>query len=291
MTKWMLLCGLMALYSCEKDIDFDLKESEPVLNVDAQIENGLAPTVILTKSFSYYQQIDPALLAASFVRNAEVYLSNGTTTHRLKEYSVPLAPGFSAYYYSIDSADLATAFVGELNKTYNLRIVAEGKEYTAVTNIPAAVNFPDSLWFKTAPQNPDTSLRVLYMRATDPPGRGNYVRYFTKRNSEPFLPGENVFDDQVIDGSTYEIQLPQGVDRNDSDQEEDSSFYKRGDTVTLKFCAINKASYNFWNTWEFAYQSIGNPFAQPNKVLGNISNGALGVFVGYGAGYKTLIAP
>lgn len=290
MNKWMLFVGILVVSSCEKDINFNLKESVPVLTVDAQIENGRAPRVVLTKSFSYYQKIDAALLSESFVRNAEVYLSNGAQTHRLKEYAVPLAPGISAYYYSIDSSNLATAFLGALNSSYNLRIVAEGKEYTSTTDIPASVNFPDSLWFRKAPQNPDSTLRVLYMRATDPPGRGNYVRYFTKKNSDPFLPAENVFDDQVIDGSTYEILLPQGIDRNDLINR-DSTFYRRGDTVTLKFCAINKASYNFWNTWEFAYQSIGNPFAQPNKVLGNISNGALGAFIGYGAGYRTMVAP
>ncbi|MEO6537303.1 MAG: DUF4249 domain-containing protein, partial [Ferruginibacter sp.] len=61
-------------------------------------------------------------------------------------------------------------------------------------------------------------------------------------------------------------------------------------TVTLKFCNIQKPVYLFWSTWEFAYQSIGNPFAQPNKVLGNISNGALGSFSGYAAFYRTIIA-
>jgi hypothetical protein len=290
MKKWMLVFGIVALYSCEKNIDFNLKESAPVLTVDAEIENGRAPRVVLTKSFSYYQKIDASLLSTSFVRNAEVYISNGTLTHKLREYPYPIIPGVNAYYYSLDTASLSTAFLGELNKTYTLRIVAEGKEYNAVTSIPAQVNFPDSLWFKRAPQNPDTLKRVMVMRATDPPGRGNNVRYFTKRNSEPFLPGENVFDDQVIDGTTYEIQLPQGIDRNNR-ASEDSSFYVKADTVTLKFCAIDKASYTFWNTWEFAYQSIGNPFAQPNKVIGNISNGALGIFVGYGAGYRTLIVP
>ena len=99
-----------------------------------------------------------------------------------------------------------------------------------------------------------------------------------------------VFDDQVIDGSTYTILLPQGFNRNDPPKEEEN-FYKRGDTVTIKFSAIDKATYTFWNTWEFAQQSIGNPFAQPNKVLGNISNGALGVFAGYGSAAQTLIAP
>jgi hypothetical protein len=290
MNKWMTILGLSILCSCEKNINFNLKESEPLLTVDAQIENNRAPVVILTKSFSYYQKIDPALLAGSFVRNAEVYMSNGTSTHRLKEYSIPLVPGIAAYYYSTDSSNMATAFEGELNRTYTLRIVSEGKEYLAETEIPASVNYPDSVWFKVAPQNPDTNKRVLYIKATDPAGRGNYVRYFTKKNNQPFLPGENVFDDQVIDGSTYQIQLPQGIDRNNP-VKEDSSFFNKGDTVTLKFCAINKASYTFWNTWEFAYQSIGNPFAQPNKVVGNISNGALGIFCGYAAGYRTVVAP
>lgn len=285
----MLLLGIVAFYSCEKNVDFNLKESEPVLTVDAQIENGMAPVVVLTKSFSYYQKIDAALLANSFVRNAEVRISNGTFTHRLKEYAIPLAPGFFGYYYSIDSTNMATAFVGELNKSYNLQIISEAKEYTAFTDIPASVNYPDSVWFKPAPQNPDTNKRAMYIKATDPPGRGNYVRYFTKKNNDAYLAGENVFDDQVIDGTTYEIQLPQGVNRNNP-AKADSNFYKKGDVVTLKFCAINKASYTFWNTWEFAYQSIGNPFAQPNKVIGNISNGALGIFIGYAAGYQTVTA-
>ena len=285
----MLVLGIISFYSCEKNIDFNLQESEPCLTVDAQVENGMAPLVVLTKSFSYYQKIDAALLANSFVRNAEVRISNGTFTHRLKEYAFPLTPGFSAYYYSIDSANIATAFVGELNKTYILQIISEAKEYTAVTDVPASVNYPDSVWFKPAPQNPDTNKRVMYIKATDPPGRGNYVRYFTKKNNDAYLAGENVFDDQVIDGTTYEIQLPQGVNRNNP-AKADSNFYKKGDTVTLKFCAINKAGYTFWNTWEFAYQSIGNPFAQPNKVIGNISNGALGIFIGYAAGYQTLTA-
>ena len=113
--------------------------------------------------------------------------------------------------------------------------MAEGKNIHPSRKYPANVNFPDSVWFQPAPQNPDTNKRVMYIRATDPPGRGNYVRYFTKKNSEPFLPGENVFDDQVIDGTTYQIQLPQGVNRNDP-AKRGQQFLQKGDTVTLKFC-------------------------------------------------------
>lgn len=289
MKKWGLVALLFVVVSCEKNIDFNLKAADPLLTVDAQIENDQAPVVVLTKSFSYYQALTPQLLSNSFVHDAEVYMSNGTQTHRLREYSVPLAPGLSAFYYGIDSSSLATAFSGATGTTYSLRIVSEGKEYNASTNIPPQLYFPDSLWFRVAPQNPDTSKRVLYMRATDPAGRGNYNRYFTRKNSEPFYAGI-VFNDQVTDGTTYTILLPQGFNRNNPPTEEEN-FFTRGDTVTVKFSAIDKATYSFWNTWEFAQQSIGNPFAQPNKVLGNISNGALGVFAGYGSAYQTLIAP
>lgn len=284
------LLTLLIFTGCEKDIDFDLDDVEPVLAVDAQIENEKAPVVILTKSFSYFDELTPQLLSASFVHNAEVYISNGTLTHRLKEYSYNLLPGLTAFYYSTDSSNLSSAVAGAYGGDYTLRIISEGKEYTSSTSIPAASQYPDSVWFIRAPQNPDTLKRAMYVRATDPPGRGNYYRYFTKTNRGAFLASENVFDDQVIDGTTYSLQFPPGIDRNDPVARDDN-FFAKGDTITLKFCSINRTAYTFWNTWEFARQSIGNPFAQPNKVLGNISNGALGAFCGYAAEYKTFIAP
>jgi Domain of unknown function (DUF4249) len=289
-TSFILLFTIIILSSCEKNIDFELKNADDVLVVDAQIENNMAPTVVLTKSFDYFSTISPQILVNSFVRNADVTMSNGTVTHKLKEYAVPLAPGYIAYFYGIDSSSLATAFVGEFNKQYTLTIKAEGKEYVAKTNIPILAKYPDSLWFKPAPLNPDTNKRVLVTKTTDPPGLGNYIRYFTKKNRGNFLPGSNsVFDDAVIDGITYEIQVDPGVDRNNPISA-DSNFFKRGDTVTVKVCNIDRPTYLFWSTWEFAQQSIGNPFSQPNKVLGNINNGALGAFCGYAAWYKTIIA-
>jgi hypothetical protein len=277
--------------ACEKDINFDLNNAADVLVVDANIENGRPPLVILTKSLDFFTTLDTALLLNSFVRNADVTISNGTVTHKLKEYSTRLGSGTTVYSYSIDSTNLSTAFVGEFNKQYKLNIKSEGKEYTATTTIPPLAKKPDSMWWKPALYTDDTNNVILMVKTTDPPGLGNYIRYFTKRNNESFLPGENsVFDDQVIDNSTYQLEVDPGVNRN-KPVPSDSNFFKRGDIVTLKLCNIDKASYTFWSTWEFAFQSIGNPFAQPNKVIGNISNGALGCFYGYAAFYKTLAIP
>ena len=289
----LLFCFILGLFisSCEKNINFNLKNADDLLVVDARIENGQAPVIVLSKSLDYYNYISYDILERSYIHNATVTISNGTLTHTLKEYALPVGNGASRYYYSIDSSNLATAFNGEFNTHYSLHITASGKDYAATTTIPTLAKKPDSLWWKPAPFAPAPNDIILMIKSTDPPGLGNYVRYFTKRNSEPFLPGENsVFDDQVIDGTTYQLQVDPGINRM-LKVNYDSNYFKRGDTITLKLCNIDKATYTFWSTWEFAYQSIGNPFAQPNNVAGNISNGALGAFYGYAAGFKTLVVP
>jgi len=288
---WNAIFVLVFLTACEKDINFDLKNAEDVLVVDAIIENGRAPEVILTKSLDFFATLDSGMLLNSFVRKPVVTISNGTLTHQLKERFIPAGNGVGIYIYGIDSSSLSTAFVGEFNTSYTLKIKSEGKDYTATTTIPALTKKPDSMWWKPAPYSEDTNNVIIMVKTTDPPGLGNYIRYFTSKNKGPFLPGENsVFDDQVIDNSTYQIQMDPGINRN-SPVPYDSNYFKRGDTVTLKLCNIDKATYTFWSTWEFAFQSIGNPFAQPNKVIGNINNGALGAFYGYAAFYKTLVIP
>src|ERR1700712_2829957 len=113
---------LIILSACEKDINFNLKNSEDVLVVDANIENDRPPVVVLTKSLNFFSTLNPALLLNSFVRNAEVTISNGILTHKLKEYATQLGPGVTVYSYSIDSANLATAFLGAFNTHYTLDI-------------------------------------------------------------------------------------------------------------------------------------------------------------------------
>lgn len=281
----------MILPSCEKNIDFKLHEADNVLVVDASIENGKPPIVILSKSFGYFTKVDPAALAASFVHDAEISVSDGLRTSKLKEYGIDSTGGVHLYFYSVDTANGTLPLTGKFNTTYRLKITSNGKEYEATTTVPSLAKKADSLWWKTAPFNPDTNKVIIMVRSSDPPGLGNYIRYYTSKNNGPFLPGENsVFDDQVIDGSTYELRVDPGIDRNNKIAY-DKNYFTRGDTVALKLCNIDKATYTFWITMEFAYQSIGNPFASPNKVLGNISGGALGAFCGYAAFYKTIIIP
>jgi hypothetical protein len=286
----VLFC-IICLFSCEKNINFKLKVIPDVVVVDASIESNQPPIVVLSKSFDYFSKISPEALDTSFVHDAAVSITNGYQTQLLKEYSIDSTGGFKIYFYSIDTARYSSAFLGQFNTVYNLRILSGGKQYNASTTIPGLAKKIDSLWWKPAPFTTDTSDVVVTVRATDPPGLGNYIRYYTKINNGPFLPGaESVFNDELIDGTTYDLKLDPGIDRNNP-VAFDKNFFHRGDTVTLKLSNIDRQTYQFWIGMEFAYQSIGNPFASPNKVIGNISNGALGAFCGYAAGFKTLVIP
>lgn len=289
--RLVLLLLAVGLAGCEKTVSFDINEAKPKLVVEATIENGQPPIVFLSNSLNFYSKVDPTAVAGSFVRNAFVYVSNGTVTHRLKEYVLPVGGGYYFYYFSTDPSSPSTIIYGELKKTYSLRIVIEGDEYTATTTIPDTTKRIDSVFWKPAPPgNPDNKVSLM-VRAYDKPGFGDYIRYFTKRNDEPFYPGINsVFDDQVIDGSSYEVQVERGLNRNDVNPA-GSVYFNRGDTVTLKLCSIDKQTFDFWRTMEFNFASIGNPFSTPTKVLSNISGGALGYFGGYGVQLRRIIIP
>jgi len=286
------LVVLFVFVSCEKAISFKPNESTPELVVEATIEVGGYPTVLLSNSFNFFSKISLEMLANSFVHNAEITISNGTLTQRLKEYQVPLNGTYSLYYYSVDSASIATAFKGVPGKAYNMTIKSGGKEYTARTTIPFLTKRVEELSWETVRKKDDSSKVILYGEFTDPPGLGNYIRYFTSTNGGPFFPGLNsVFDDQVVDGTNYKVQIEQGVNRNEDIDFEEYSFFERGDSIIVKMTNIDKVCFDFWRTIEYSYSSIGNPFSSPTKVLSNISGGALGYFGGYAVQYKAINIP
>jgi hypothetical protein len=283
---------LITLFACEKPISFTPESQEPKLVVEGIIENGQHPTVYLTRSLDFFSKISAEQLAGSFVRNAEVTISDGTTTETLKQYEVPVSGDTLVYFYASDTAAGASTITGEMGSTYYLTVKTDGKEYTSTTTIPYLTKTLDSLYYLNARVAGDSNKIILYGRFNDPPGFGNYIRYFTNVNGGIYLPGLNsVYDDQVVDGKKYNVQIERGVDRNIDIDFETYSYFDKGDIVSIKFCNIDKATYDFWRTMEYSYASIGNPFSSPTKVIGNISNGALGYFGGYAVQYASIIIP
>jgi hypothetical protein len=291
--QWICILVLALGFSaCEKDIQFSPDTTNPKLVVDASIENNQPPLIVLSRSLAFFNTLSPTELTNSFVHNAQVTITENGITYPMKEVTVPLGNGQSTYYYTNDPLN-PTPLVGKTGTRYQLKITTDGQVYNAETSIPALPGRTlDSIWWKKAPFSTDSTKVVVMGKVTDPPGLGNYMRYFTKVNREPYWPGYNsVNDDQIIDGTSYIVQIDAGWNKNIEVDRETYGFFHRGDTVLIKLSNIDKATYDFWRTWEFNFQSVGNPFSSPGKITGNISNNALGIFCGYASAEKRLIIP
>jgi hypothetical protein len=138
-------------------------------------------------------------------------------------------------------------------------------------------------------------LKALY---NDPDSLGNAICYETKNNqykkdtSSPeifYKPLNYAYDDAVVNSGKIPLTLDLGYDKYKTNIDfRHLGLMQKGDTVTLKWSAIDHNVFNFWSTLSFSANSVGNPFATPTKVQGNVSD-AIGVWAGYNTTYYTII--
>lgn len=301
---------LLFLFACEKEIELDIPAAKEYLVVEGHVEQDLPPYVILTRSLPFFESISPQELGQIFVHDAIINVYDGTDTVQLVEFYIDSIPDTLLTLIGeiqnspipLDSDELqdigfsfysTTEMLGTVGRGYSLEVLAEGKRLTSYTTIPTPRPL-DSLWMTPHPNPDNDTLVTLNVRYTDEPGVRNYVRYITQRDQElPYPPLiQSVYDDFTIfniDGETIDIPLERGQSQYGDIEFETYSYFEVGDTVTLKWCSIDKAHYDFWLTMEFDRNQTGNPFGRPTKVLTNI-NGGLGVWGGYGASYQQIIA-
>lgn len=301
-----ILLMLLLLVGCEQDLTIDLPEGKEKLVVEGHIEQGAPPIVVLTRSVPVFSEISLASLEESFVHGVQVSVSSKGQNYILKEVSsgafseemrevvsVQLGiskallsgnGGFLFYVYTTDE------LLGELGESYSLRIAHENQALTAVTTIPQ-LNPIDSLWFVPHPDPQQDSLKTLYYRYNDPDTLGNSIRYFTKRNSEPFFPGlfTSVFNDELVNGRTISFPLDRGEPKGQLELNMDLySYFGVGDTITIRWAAIDLPHYRFWFSLENEQNSNGSPIGTPNITQSNIEGG-LGIWGGYGVTYHRII--
>jgi hypothetical protein len=287
--------------SCEKEIDLNLDTGTTKLVIEGVIETNELPYVTITNSIAFFSKID--LSKVSYIKNAKVSIDDMTENKsiQLKEYSIDTVidnQPFSFIGYYPDITDpIAMNFKGKVNHSYKLHIEANGNVYDAVTSIPFATSL-DSLW--TVPViGKEDSFSIFKAMYDDPDTLGNCVRIETKvkryqKTSEPeqFYTSDNaVYDDDVINGIRFPVTIDIGYDKSrtiTTADYENLYYLRKGDTVTLKWSAIDRNTFHFWETLAFSKGSVGNPFASPTKVQGNIP-GAIGVWAGYSPSYYTII--
>lgn len=165
-----------------------------------------------------------------------------------------------------------TRLRGEAGKEYRLEVIYKGDTITSTTSIPNVTQL-DSLWFE--PQVPADSAGLLYFQLSDNPDTKNYYRALIKVQgiNERYVPTKpGVYNDTYFNGETITLSIARGI--SNILEIDDDIFFKTGDTIKLKFCAIDEASYEFWNTYQNEIITSANPFASTNaSIKSNINNG------------------
>ena len=253
--------------SCEKVIDIDLKNSEPQIVIDGTVTGQPGPySVKINKTVDYYK---PSAFPA--VAGAEVTISDNTGN---SEILSEVAGGFYQ----------TSTIQGLPGRTYTLKVIAEGKEYTAVSTMPQAIEI-DSLTYEYQPGGsfgPDaTEGYKLHVHFTDPAGIENYCRLKIYKNGQ-LTKGYYLYDDKYTSGNSYDF--------NDF---EDDAILQLNDTAIVELLTLDKSTYDYYSTLSnvLTEGDTGPPMmmttpANPNS---NLSNGALGYFGAFTVSTKTII--
>lgn len=321
----MIGCLLSVFSSCSKEIDITIPAEAEQVVVEGSIETNVPPVVILTKSAKFFDNLSLNDIGSYFVHGATIRVTAGTGEQTelvelcLQNLNLPPneaqillnAFGFSnpdsmeipdVCVYTVP--DIATyyltgacSFMGKEQTTYHLEINSPGFEnaldsihITSSTYIPVSIGI-DSLTIREH-HNPDyrDSMAAVYANFTVPDTFGNFARYQTKRNSEPFFKplGGSVYDDRLFVGLNIALPLERGQPSNAEFDINTDSYFWKGDTVTVKWSNIDSRTYDFFFTLE--NDGGDSPFSAPVKIKSNISNG-LGVWAGYATQYSSIIIP
>ncbi|NDB35433.1 MAG: DUF4249 domain-containing protein [Flavobacteriia bacterium] len=302
----ILLGAAVLLGSCTKEVKIDIPGYQKQLVVDGSIREGEPPIILLSSTQNIYSPTDITSYLSSFVNNAEVIVSDGTTTLTLTKVCTDnLPPGTEPYVEAIFGMSIQeiqqlpsplcvyTTFdpmlFGQVGKTYSLTINHEGKTYTSSTKIESPVGL-DYLNWKPEPNT--ASLGYLYGFMTDNPNTSDNFMWEMKHLNDPIYtkPFGPFFNDQFFNGLAFEFTLYNPMSFNDSTYTEaERGFFKQGDTVVLRLSRLGKNEYQFFDKKYSQIFSAGSPFATPVNVPSNITGGALGVWAGFSAWSDTVI--
>ena len=252
----------IALNSCEKVINIDLKNAEPRIVIEGIVDNSGKPaSVKITKSVSFSNTATAPAVSGATVKISDDAGNNFTLTET--------SPGLYTN----------ATLLGQIGKTYTLTVINAGVTFTAKSTIPrqAAIDtiFQESV---TIPGNaPGTAAsvgKIATLVYTDIIGFGDNAHVIQTINGkiDNIL---NVADDQFSDGSDLPYQLYPNPNTK----------LKTGDVVKIELRFIDKNVFRYLN----GILEIQGGNTVPANPDSNISGGCLGYFSAHTSETKTIV--
>lgn len=287
-TGILMLAGLVLLQSCEKEITVDMPQPDPKIVVEGYIFEGERPYVILSKNSPYFAPVDSTTLVNTFIYDAIVTVSDGTTTDTLTFQ--PAAESPYGFAYVKQSPNI----IGTAGKTYNLTVTAIGQTVTSTTRIIPMVPLDSTKWVEYEDFD---SLGYVYVHFTDPGIDERAYRVFSRRVSanpqrnEPLFRPNFFFENRFLKGQPIEFGIARArqftSQFSEDNPDPDKRSYRLGDTAQVRICTMDLPNYNFYNSLNNADDG-GSPFSSPSNVQTNIVGG-LGCWGGYGVNQFQII--
>jgi len=309
--------------SCSKAIEFELPEVEQDVVLVGKIESGNFPIVFLSRTQGYFEPTDAESIFGTNIHDANVIMNDGINDIILQELCSSEIPdsllglvsqvtGIPAqnlqYFDYCIYTNLSAQAIGIEGRTYSLYIETETDTISASTILPMAVPLgnPHFEAFESL-----DSLGFLFGTLTDPPEEGNSYRWFAQRintykynypspydnvmgaqkDGFPIAPLGSVFDDKFLNGLSFEIEYNRGEVGNlegPDDEGPEEGYFKRGDTVVIKFTTIDHLTYLHLRALENQAGTNGSPFASPGNLPSSVVGG-IGLWAGYGVSLDTVV--
>ena len=274
--KRILPILLLALYACEPQL---LPAEDPSrLVVEGWIDSGGHPIVMISTPVEVREQEKPATsLSSHVVSKATVTVTDDAGREYLLEGRVDrnyLPP----YIYTTEE------LTGEVGHTYRLKVNYGNHAASATTSIPRPLPLDKLEVTKSAYSD---TLFLLTAWFTLPPEDTGHYRFFTRVRDK-----ETMFYPSLlsgVDAHNYTGSLP--VMRSWSLDLNKKPLFSPGEVVDVRFCAVDDASWAYWESFD-AVASLGlNPFFPSFRNPESNLTGAFGYWAGYGVSVGSAVIP
>ena len=248
------------------------------LVVDGWIEDGGYPVVILTSSVPVGDEpLALEDLQSHVLKWATVSVSDGENTVFLT--GMKNDDYFPPYIYT------SYAMKGQAGKKYSLKVRYGETEVSAETTVPA-------------PQSLDTLLAVSTLdgyaiQARFQPQQDGYYFFFARRAAadSTYLPCMyTLIDGSAVSGQEVSVNMMRGFEILSS-EEYGTGIFKSGEHVSVRFCTMDKFSYEFWKGYQEEWVFTHNPFFPALSNAPSNVTGGYGAWVGYGASFYEIDIP
>lgn len=240
----MLIAAICVLTSCEKDIDFEYRNIEPLYVIESSISNEGAKASI-TQTLDMTSSDDPKGIDGAIV----TITTDDGTIYALKDN------GDGTY-----SSDEAKGIAGH---TYTLTANINGK-ITRSTSVMQDELHLDSAYFAKAKMMGADMYMFIADLITDC-SDNNYYHLIMYRNGEYYNWSAT---DNHGGPKICELGIGCYISQNENHEED---IIHNGDTITAEIRRINKHTYDFLDTVYLGAEEKCNPKS-------NFSNGVLGYF-------------